>query len=126
MHTLISFATQWGSKYGGINCFNTDFLSAFGVAYHLGAQIVCIVASATPEEIEEARNAHVSLVPLLYVRLPGVQNMLPIPWINRIGRPIGISMQTRGKGDFHSGCMKLRGDWSSNGPLNSGNRSGQA
>lgn len=66
MHTLISFATQWGSKYGGINCFNTDFLHHFGIAYNLGAQLVCVVTSATPEEIEEARNAYVNLIPLPY------------------------------------------------------------
>lgn len=66
MYSLITFATQWGSKHGGINSFNTDFLTAFGVAYHLGAQVVCIVAFTTPEEIEEARNAHVTLVPLPY------------------------------------------------------------
>jgi tetratricopeptide (TPR) repeat protein len=66
MYSLITFATQWGSKHGGINSFNTDFLTAFGVAYHLQAQVICIVASATPEETEEARNAHVTLVPLPY------------------------------------------------------------
>ncbi len=67
MHTLIAFATQWGSKYGGINSFNTDFLSAFGVAYNRSAQIVCIVASATQEEIDTVReNVNVHLVPLLY------------------------------------------------------------
>lgn len=67
MHTLISFATQWGSKYGGINCFNTDFLHHFGVAYNLGAQLICIVESATSTEIEVARNACVTLVPLPYL-----------------------------------------------------------
>ncbi|SJZ57139.1 Glycosyltransferase involved in cell wall bisynthesis [Trichlorobacter thiogenes] len=66
MYTLISFATQWGSKYGGINSFNTDFLSALGVAYHLGIQVVCVVTSATNEEIEQARNTYVTLVPLPY------------------------------------------------------------
>jgi hypothetical protein len=44
MYTLVTFATQWGSKHGGINSFNADFLAAFGFAYHLSAQIVCIVA----------------------------------------------------------------------------------
>jgi hypothetical protein len=66
MHTLVAFATGWGSKFGGINSFNTDFLSAFGVAYHHSAQVICIVASATAEEIEDARNTHVGLVPLPY------------------------------------------------------------
>jgi glycosyltransferase involved in cell wall biosynthesis len=66
MQTLISFATQWGSKHGGINCFNTDFLIAFGVAYHHSVQVICIVGSASKEEIEEARNANVTLVSLPY------------------------------------------------------------
>ncbi|MFA6056461.1 MAG: glycosyltransferase, partial [Thermodesulfovibrionales bacterium] len=66
MHSLITFATQWGSKHGGINSFNTDFSSAFGIAYHLSAQIICIVASTTPEEIEDARTAYVHLIPLPY------------------------------------------------------------
>ncbi len=67
MYTLIAFATQWGSKYGGINSFNADFLTAFGVAYHQHAQIVCIVTEASPKAIEEAARAHVKLVPLPYV-----------------------------------------------------------
>lgn len=66
MHTLITFATQWGSKHGGINSFNADFLAAFGFAYNLSVQIICIVASASSEEIEEASKAHVQLVPLPY------------------------------------------------------------
>jgi tetratricopeptide (TPR) repeat protein/glycosyltransferase involved in cell wall biosynthesis len=66
MHTLVAFATGWGSKFGGINSFNTDFLSAFVFAYHHSVQVICIVASATPEEIEDARNTHVCLVPLPY------------------------------------------------------------
>jgi glycosyltransferase involved in cell wall biosynthesis len=66
LHTLITFATQWGSKYGGINSFNTDFLSAFGIAYNRSAQVICIVASATAEEIEQAAKVYVTLVPLPY------------------------------------------------------------
>jgi|CXWL01.1.fsa_nt_gi glycosyltransferase involved in cell wall biosynthesis len=66
MYSLISFATQWGTKYGGINSFNTDFLTSFGVAYYLGAQVFCIVASASDNEIREAHNAHVTLVPLQF------------------------------------------------------------
>ncbi len=66
VHSLIAFATQWGSKHGGINSFNTDFLTAFEVAYHLQAQVICIVASATPEEVEDAREAHVTRVSLPY------------------------------------------------------------
>jgi hypothetical protein len=66
MYTLVTFATQWGSKHGGINSFNADFLSAFGFAYHQSVQIVCIVASDTQPAREEAAKAHVRLVPLPY------------------------------------------------------------
>lgn len=66
IYTLVSFTTQWGSKHGGINSFNADFLDAFGAAYNLSAQIVCIVASATPEARADAAKVHVRLVPLPY------------------------------------------------------------
>lgn len=66
MYTLITLATQWGSKYGGINSFNADFLTAFGFAYHHSAQIVCVVAECSPEAKEEAAKAHVKLVSLPY------------------------------------------------------------
>jgi glycosyltransferase involved in cell wall biosynthesis len=67
MYTLITFATQWGSKHGGINSFNADFLSAFGYAYRHSVQIACLVASATQEEIEAASRPHVRVVPLPYI-----------------------------------------------------------
>jgi glycosyltransferase involved in cell wall biosynthesis len=66
MHSLISFATQWGSKYGGINSFNTDFLTAFGVAYPQQLKVICIVSTASQTEIDDARNANVTLIPLPY------------------------------------------------------------
>ncbi|OAI03591.1 tetratricopeptide repeat protein, partial [Methylomonas methanica] len=66
MHSLIAFATQWGSKFGGINAFNTDFLSAFGVAYPTQLKVICIVSSATEAEIADAKNANVTLVTLPY------------------------------------------------------------
>ncbi|HST21952.1 MAG TPA: glycosyltransferase, partial [Blastocatellia bacterium] len=67
MYMLVTFATQWGSRHGGINSFNEDFLRAFGAAYQHSAQIICIVASATPEEIKEVSKKDVRLVPLPYV-----------------------------------------------------------
>lgn len=66
MHSIIAFTTHWGSKYGGINTFNTDFLSAFGVAYHSHVQVICMVTAANEKEIEQAKNTHVTLVPLPY------------------------------------------------------------
>jgi glycosyltransferase involved in cell wall biosynthesis len=66
MYSIIAFATQWGSKYGGINTFNTDFLSAFGYAYHAHVQVICIVTDADDHEIEAAKKTHVTLVKLPY------------------------------------------------------------
>lgn len=66
MRSLIAFATQWGSKYGGINSFNTDFLTAFGDTYHDEVQVICIVSSATVDEIAQAKENHVTLVQLPY------------------------------------------------------------
>jgi hypothetical protein len=66
MYTLVTFATHWGSKHGGLNSFNADFLAAFGFAYYRSAQIVCIVASDIPGAREEAAKAHTQLEPLPY------------------------------------------------------------
>jgi glycosyltransferase involved in cell wall biosynthesis/tetratricopeptide (TPR) repeat protein len=62
VHALIAFATHWGTKYGGINSFNADFMSAFGVAFQHAVRSLCVVPCASPEEIESARSSHVELV----------------------------------------------------------------
>ncbi len=64
MHTLVTFATQWGSKYGGVNSFNADFLTAFAFAYNSGVKVICVVAGDTPEERGAASRANVRLVSL--------------------------------------------------------------
>src|SRR5690349_8455921 len=67
MYTVIAFATQWGSKYGGINSFNADFLTNFGAAYHHSTQLVCVVTEHTADTAEEAAKSHVTLIALPYV-----------------------------------------------------------
>lgn len=66
MYTLVAFATQWGSKHGGINSFNTDFLAAFGLAFQQNVQLFCIVADADEGEIKAAKDTAVTLLPLPY------------------------------------------------------------
>src|SRR5437762_1651658 len=66
MYTLVAFATQWGSRYGGINSFNCDFVTAFAVAYPKDAQTICVVSSATAEQIEQAHKSQVQLIALPY------------------------------------------------------------
>lgn len=61
MKTLIVLATRWGSKYGGINSFNADLLSAITAAY-LRVKVVCIVLHAEEEDIKKAASEHVHLV----------------------------------------------------------------
>jgi len=68
-YTLIAFASHWGSKYGGINAFNADFLEAMSIAYYGKVQIVCVVCKAEPGDIEDAKNKKITLVPLPYESL---------------------------------------------------------
>lgn len=66
MYTLVSFATYWGSKYGGINAFNADFLSALGSTYQ-DVQVICIVSSAQDSDIKDAEKTYVRLIKLPYL-----------------------------------------------------------
>ncbi len=67
--TLITFASYWGSKYGGINAFNADFLEAMGIAYDGHVDVICVVNDASDEDIQDAKNKKVTLIPLLYPSL---------------------------------------------------------
>jgi glycosyltransferase involved in cell wall biosynthesis len=68
MYTLVAFATKWGSKYGGINSFNADFITKFGTAYQGSVQTVCIVDKVTQEIKDEVFKAsRVRLVSLPYI-----------------------------------------------------------
>jgi hypothetical protein len=62
--TLVALATAWGPKHGGINSFNYDFVKALGVAFHDAVAVYCVVPNATGDEIQDARNAFVTLVRL--------------------------------------------------------------
>jgi glycosyltransferase involved in cell wall biosynthesis len=62
--TLIAFATQWGTKFGGINCFNIDLVKAVASTFFDRVKSVCVVLEATSEQIEEALNDGVVLLEL--------------------------------------------------------------
>jgi glycosyltransferase involved in cell wall biosynthesis len=66
MKTLVSFATRWGTQFGGINSFNKDLLEAFAAAHHDDVQTVCVVLDASLAEIEDAKNRQIILVSLGY------------------------------------------------------------
>jgi len=62
--TLIAFATQWGTKFGGINCFNIDLVKAVAITFLDQVKLVCVVLEATSEQIEEALNDGIVLLAL--------------------------------------------------------------
>ncbi|MFT4926102.1 MAG: putative ATPase/glycosyltransferase involved in cell wall biosynthesis, partial [Phenylobacterium sp.] len=64
--SLITFASYWGSQYGGINAFNADFLEAMGIAYEGKVNVVCVVNSANDKDVEDAKGKQVTLVALPY------------------------------------------------------------
>lgn len=61
---LISFCTRWGPRFGGINSFNQDLLTALAGVTFRDAEICCVVLSATTEDIALAASAQVQLISL--------------------------------------------------------------
>lgn len=64
MKLFVSFATHWGSQFGGINSFNHDLLKALAAAFSPAIKVVCVVPSAKLEEINSASKDQVALLPL--------------------------------------------------------------
>jgi glycosyltransferase involved in cell wall biosynthesis len=63
---LIAFASYWGSKFGGINAFNTDFLEAMSLAYSGKIDVICIVTEAEKQDVIDAKNNNITLISLPY------------------------------------------------------------
>jgi glycosyltransferase involved in cell wall biosynthesis len=59
---LVFFATDWGYTQGGINAFNIDLCSAVASLLVSGFEVVCVVPSATLEQVADARQKQVRLV----------------------------------------------------------------
>lgn len=78
---LIAFATAWGTRFGGINCFNSDLLKAVAAAYFKDMHTVCVVLHATPAEVQDALRNQVSLVSLGLEGQKALGNELePLAW----------------------------------------------
>lgn len=57
--TFLCVATEWSSGRGGLSTFNRELCRALAAE---NQQVVCLVASATPEEVGAARQAGVELL----------------------------------------------------------------
>lgn len=62
--TLIAFATAWGTRFGGVNAFNADLLRAVASAFFSRLQVICVVLSATSDEVSNAKSFGVVLADL--------------------------------------------------------------
>ena len=68
--TLVAFATGWGSEFGGINVFNSEFLQHLAFATQGHVTVVCVVPAASTQQIESAEEQGITLVPLPYIPAP--------------------------------------------------------
>ncbi|MEG1039598.1 MAG: glycosyltransferase [Pseudomonas sp.] len=69
--TLISFATRWGTKFGGINSFNCDLLGALAIFCGHQVNSICVVLGANDDDFTDAAARQVCLVSL---NLPEVKD----------------------------------------------------
>jgi hypothetical protein len=64
LYTLVTFASHWGSRFGGINAFNSDFLAAMGVAFYGKVEVICVVNTCDDAAVTAAKNSNVTLLQL--------------------------------------------------------------
>ncbi|UVL22297.1 glycosyltransferase [Pseudomonas donghuensis] len=64
LNTLVSFATSWGTRFGGINSFNYDLLGAFAILCCRQVETVCVVLWANDEDFVDAASKQVRLISL--------------------------------------------------------------
>ncbi|MFF3329173.1 glycosyltransferase [Streptomyces sp. NPDC002888] len=67
---FLSLATEWSSAHGGLSTFNRQLCSALAAA---GAQVFCVVLTASPDEREKAAAVGVTLVEARV--MPGVSGV---------------------------------------------------
>ena len=89
---LVSIATAWGSKYGGIDSFNYDICRAIAQMLPDKYSVVCIVEEGNDHDASDARRSQVNLL-----RVPRDPGASSDEWPSRIvaeiqhsglGRPI--------------------------------------
>lgn len=61
---VVSLATAWGPKHGGINAFNAELLRFLGVTPERAFELICVVLEADADECSDAARDHVDLLTL--------------------------------------------------------------
>jgi glycosyltransferase involved in cell wall biosynthesis len=59
---IVSLATAWGPKFGGINAFNRDFAVGLKAELRSGGRVFCAVIDPTDAEIADAESCGVEIV----------------------------------------------------------------
>ncbi|MDP2431515.1 MAG: hypothetical protein Q8O33_05745, partial [Pseudomonadota bacterium] len=62
--TLVSLATAWGPKFGGINAFNVELLKSLGIQPRRDFDLYCAVLAADAQAQADASRYKVDLMPL--------------------------------------------------------------
>jgi hypothetical protein len=62
--TLVSLATAWGPKFGGINAFNVELLKSLGIQPRRNFDLYCAVLDADAQTQADASRYKVELMPL--------------------------------------------------------------
>jgi glycosyltransferase involved in cell wall biosynthesis len=60
--TLVFFATDWGYSYGGVNALNIDLCKAVARLVLSSVRVVCLVRTATINQVADAKKAGVDLL----------------------------------------------------------------
>ncbi len=62
---LVAVDTAWGTRFGGINAFNSELLKSLGVQPERNFEVCCVLPQVTPEDVATAlKSCHVRLVDL--------------------------------------------------------------
>ncbi|TCJ13853.1 tetratricopeptide repeat protein [Parasulfuritortus cantonensis] len=61
---IISLATAWGPRHGGVNAFNIELVKSLGILPCRNYDLFCVVLNASDEEREDASNCGVELISL--------------------------------------------------------------
>jgi glycosyltransferase involved in cell wall biosynthesis len=64
-HAIVTLATAWGPKFGGINSFNTEIVKSLGILPTRDFDLICVVPGPVPRELidECQRRYGVDLIP---------------------------------------------------------------